>query len=109
MNPFIPLALILALLTTACIQLPTEKQAVADMRPQVSFALADPNDDPAQYRVSVDGLDMDPASSYAAGRNTLRVLSGTHVVKVEGRGKVVVHERIYLGDGATRTILIPKP
>jgi len=28
---------------------------------------------------------------------------------VEGRGRVVVEERIYLGDGATRTILIPRP
>lgn len=103
-----PIALLL-LVATACIQLPTEKQEVADLRPQFSFSLADPNDDAAQYRVFVDGLDMGLASSYAAGKNALKVLSGTHMVKVETKGRVVLQERIYLGDGATRTILIPKP
>lgn len=103
------LPLLLALLTSACVQLPTEKQEVVDLRPQFSFALADPSDDLGQYRVFVDGLDMGTASTYAAGKNALKVLSGTHVVKVEGRGRVVVQERVYLGDGATRTILIPKP
>lgn len=97
------------LLTAACIQLPTEKQEVADLRPQFSFALADANDDASVYRIFVDGLDMGSASSYTAGKNALRVIPGTHVLKIEGRGRVVVQERVYLGDGATRTILIPKP
>ena len=100
---------ILLMVATACIQLPTEKQEVADLRPQFSFSLADPNDDASQYRVFVDGLDMGTASNYAAGKNALKVLSGTHVVKVEAKGRVVLQERVYLGDGATRTILIPKP
>ena len=102
-------AVLLLMVATACIQLPTEKQEVADLRPQFSFSLADPNDDASQYRVFVDGLDMGIASNYAAGKNALKVLSGTHVVKVEAKGRVVLQERIYLGDGATRTILIPKP
>lgn len=103
------LALLAVLGTAACVQLPTEKQAVVDLRPQFSFTLADPNDDPALYRVFVDGLDMGIASDYSAGRNALKVLPGTHVVKVEGRGRVVIEERVFLGDGATRTILIPRP
>lgn len=103
------LALVAALSLSACIQLPTEKQEVVDMRPQFAFALADSNDDAARYRVFVDGLDMGTASNYVAGRNALKVLSGTHVVKVEAGGKTVVQEQVYLGDGAIRTILIPKP
>ena len=101
--------LLAALHMAACIQLPTEKQEVADLRPHFSFALADPGDDAAQYRVFVDGLDMGAASNYVAGSNALKVLSGTHLVKVESRGRVVLEERVFLGDGATRTILIPKP
>jgi hypothetical protein len=103
------LALLLALLTGACIQMPSEKQEVADLRPQFSFALADPGDDLGQYQVFIDELHMGTASAYAAGKSALKVLSGTHVIRVEGRGRVVVQERVYLGDGATRTILIPKP
>ena len=102
-------ALLTALLAAACVQMPTEKQEVVDLRPQLAFALSDPNDDAAAYRVFVDDLDMGPAASYSAGRNGLKVLSGTHAVRVEGRGKIVVQERVYLGDGAVRTITIPRP
>ena len=110
MRPLLLLALLAtAALSVGCIQFPTEKQAVADLRPQFSFSLADANDDPAQYRVFVDGLDMGPASNYVVGKNALKVLSGTHLVRVEGRGRVVLEERVFLGDSATRTILIPKP
>jgi len=109
MRPLLLVALLAALQTAACVQLPTEKQEVADLRPQFSFALADAADDPAKYRVFVDGLDMGQASNYAAGKNALKVLAGTHLVRVESGGRVVLEERIFLGDGATRTILIPKP
>ena len=108
MKPLIAVALLVGLLT-ACIQFPSEKQEVADLRPQFSFAFADPNDDPGQYRVFVDGLDVGMASNYVAGKNALKVLSGTHVVKVETKGRTVVEERVYLGDGAIKTILVPKP
>ena len=92
-----------------CVQFPTEKQEVVDLRPQFSFALADDFDDATQYRVFVDGLDMGIASRYASGKGALKVLPGTHVVKVERKGRVVLQEQVFLGDGATRTILIPKP
>ena len=102
-------ALALAFLTVACVQMPTEKQEVSDLRPQFSFKLADASDDAGRYRVYIDGLDMGSVASYVAGRNGLRVLSGVHLVRVEGGGRVVLQERVYLGDGATRTILIPQP
>lgn len=109
MKPLIAAVILLSLGASACtIQLPTEKQEVADLRPQFSFSLADPNDDAERYQVFVDGLDMGMVSKYVAGKNALRVLSGTHVVKVESGGQTIVQERVYLGDGATRTILIPK-
>lgn len=101
--------LVAPLLLSACIQLPSEKQEVADLRPQFSFALADPNDDAMRYRVYVDGLDMGVAGSYVAGKNALKVLSGMHLVRVETGGKTVFQEQIYLGDSAIRTILIPAP
>ena len=101
---------LLALGAAACtIQLPTEKQEVADLRPQLSFSLADPNDRAGNYRVQVDGLDMGSVEKYLSGQNGLKVLSGTHLVRIEDRGRVVVEERLYLGDGATRTIVIPRP
>ena len=52
---------------------------------------------------------MGSVEKYLSGQNGLKVLSGTHLIKVEGRGRVVVEERVYLGDGASRTVLIPRP
>lgn len=92
-----------------CIQLPTEKQDVVDLRPQLSFKLADPADVAAAYRVFVDGLDMGTADTYESGKTALRVLSGTHLVRVERSGQPVVNERLYLGDSATKTLLLTKP
>lgn len=110
MNLRLCLALVLAMAAGGCaIQLPTEKQEVADLRPQLTFSLSDPDDKPGIYRIQVDGLDMGSVEKYLSGRNGLKVLSGTHLIRVEGRGRVVVEEQIYLGDGATRTVLIPRP
>jgi hypothetical protein len=103
------LAFCAVLVTAGCIQLPTEKQEVVDLRPQVSFTMADPGDHPGAYRVFVDGLDMGNAESYIAGRSALKVLSGTHLLKVERDGRTTFEERMYLGDGATRTVLLTKP
>lgn len=101
--------LLSVVLSTACIQLPTEKQEVVDLRPQLSFSMADSSADPSIYRVFVDDLDMGAVGSYLSGKGALKVLSGTHVVRVEMQGKTVLQERLYLGDGGTKTILIPKP
>ena len=100
---------VLAVAAAACVQMPTEKQEVVDLRPQLSFVLADSSDDGSRYRIFVDGLAMGMAGSYLSGKNGLKVLSGTHEVRVELQGRVVVNERLYLGDGATRNILIPRP
>lgn len=100
---------VLAAFAAGCIQMPSEKQEVVDLRPQLSFQLADSNDDASRYRIYVDGLAMGTASSYVSGKNGLRVLSGTHEVRVEVEGRIVVSERLYLGEGAIRNILIPRP
>jgi hypothetical protein len=100
---------IMGLATVGCVQMPTEKQEVVDLRPQLSFVLADSSDDASRYRIFVDGLAMGTAGSFLSGKNGLRVLSGTHEVRVEHQGRVVVSERLYLGDGAIRNILIPRP
>jgi hypothetical protein len=89
----------------ACIQLPTEKQDVPDLRPQLSFSV--PVDMDAQrFRVIVDNLDMGALSSYSSGEAALRVLSGAHVVRIESAGRTVHEERVYLGEGAVRQLQV---
>jgi hypothetical protein len=87
-----------------CTQMPTEKQGVSDIRPQISFKAADPQHHMA--RVFVDGLDMGALSTYLEGIAALRIVSGTHQVRVMHGAQVLLDEKFYAGDGVNRTFII---
>lgn len=87
-----------------CTQMPTEKQSVADIRPQISFKIS--TEEFLLAVVSVDGLNMGKAGDYVDGVAALRVLAGTHVIKVELNGRTLSEDKVYLGDGVSRAVLI---
>lgn len=89
----------------ACVQMPTEKQSVVDQRPQVSFRLAG-GAQLADARVLVDDLDMGRVGDFVDGQASLRVLPGTHMIKVQRGGDVLLMERTYLGDGVVRPFIV---
>ncbi len=89
-----------------CVQYPTERQGVVDMRPQVSFQF---NPDDARLlaaRVQVDGLDAGRLVDFIDGKSALRVLPGTHVITVLSGADVLLEERIYFGDGVSRALVV---
>ena len=92
------------LLLTACVQMPTEKSVVLDMRPQLSFYLS--SEGLRTARVLVDDLDLGAVGDYQTGQATLRILSGTHRVQVMLDGQMRFDEKIYVGDGVQRNLLI---
>lgn len=107
MKPALIVAMSLLLACGAgCVQMPTEKNEVVDLRPQLSFRVANTSLNAAQLRVYVDNLDMGSVAAYLEGQATLRVLPGTHLVRVEDAGRPVFSERVYIADGVTRTLLI---
>jgi hypothetical protein len=87
-----------------CTQMPTEKQGVSDIRPQISFKATDTQQHAA--RVIVDGLDMGSLGAYLEGIAALRIVSGTHQVRVVLGNQVLLDEKFYAGDGVNRTFLI---
>jgi hypothetical protein len=87
-----------------CVQMPTEKQSAVDQRPQISFRFEDSSVRSA--RVLVDDLDVGRVSDFQDGRATLRVLPGTHVIKVQRGDESLLNERAYLADGAVRPFTI---
>jgi hypothetical protein len=109
MRPNIKIKAVLALALmaglTGCVNMPTEKQSVVDQRPQISFRVADVQR-LGSARVLVDELDMGQVRQYLDGQATLRVLPGTHVVKVQSGGTVFLMERAYLGDGVVRPFVV---
>jgi hypothetical protein len=101
-------AAVLCLAASACVQMPTEKSGVVDMRPQLNFQITGSADGAV---VLIDGLDMGPVSAYLDGGgkqadSNLRVLPGTHQVQVVRGGAILADERVYLADGVTKTILV---
>lgn len=99
------LALVLGGLS-ACARMPTEKQSVVDQRPQISFRLAGAPQQAASASVYVDGLDVGRVSDFIDGQASLRVLPGTHLIKVQLGEEVMMLERAYLGDGVVRPFSI---
>ena len=100
------LALAAAVLV-GCVQYPTERTSVVDHRPQISFRF-NPADAArlGEARVLVDGLDSGRVADFADGTGALRVLSGTHTIRVVSGAVVILDERTYLGDGVARPFII---
>lgn len=87
-----------------CVQMPTEKQSVSDMRPQITFKAETEHAQAA--RVVIDGLVMGSVGEFLEGINAIRVLPGTHSLRVISGSNVLLDEKIYLGDGVNRTFLV---
>ena len=92
------------LLASGCTQLPTEKSGVSDMRPQLSFKVE--SEALLSSRVRVDGLDVGSVADYLAGKSALRVLPGTHQVQVYSSQGIFLDEKVYVGDGVSRSFLV---
>lgn len=88
--------------SAGCVQMPTERQSVVDQRPQISFRVSGDQARVNGARVLVDELDMGTVGDFIDGKGSLRVLPGTHVVKVQSGGDVLLVEQAYLGDGVSR-------
>jgi hypothetical protein len=86
-----------------CVQMPTEKQSVSDLRPQISFVAADALFDAVVY---VDNVAVGRVGDFREGTAALRILPGTHTVRVVADGRVLLDERFYVGDGVSRSFLV---
>jgi hypothetical protein len=45
-------------------------------------------------------------SEFMEGKAAMRVLPGMHIVSVSSGGSVLLEERVYLGDGVSRSFLV---
>lgn len=96
-----------ALVLEGCTQLPTEKQSVSDIRPQISFRA---ESEPVQNaRVLVDGLDMGSVGDFLEGSAAVRVLPGMHKLTVTAGSAILLEEKVYLGDGVSRSFIVKQP
>lgn len=94
---------LLLISVTACVQMPTEKQGVSDLRPQISFVAESRHYDATVY---VDNVQMGRVGDFIDGTSALRVLPGTHSLRVAAGGTVLLDEKFYVGDGVSRSFVI---
>lgn len=87
-----------------CTQMPTEKQSVTDMRPQISFRAPDTQTHSA--RVLVDGLEMGTVGSYLEGRAALKIQPGTHQLQVLLGNQQLLNEKFFVDDGVSRSFTV---
>lgn len=80
---------------------PTSSVRVLDDRPSLMVHNA-----PQDAVLLVDGLDMGKASLYDGLGKVLLLEPGTHRVEVMHQGMLIHSEKIFLGDGETKTINI---
>lgn len=99
-------AAVACVMVTACVQMPTEKQSVSDMRPQISFKANVSDARLATARVILDNMDVGAVQDYIDGVATLKVLSGTHQLRVIQGGQVLHEERFYAGDGVNKSFVL---
>jgi len=86
---------------SGCTQMPTESHGVSDLRAQIAFQAG--SDRARLARVLVDGLDVGAVADYLAGTAAVRVLPGAHKLRVIAGSEPLLDEKIYLGDGVSRT------
>ena len=93
-------------LLTGCVQYPTEQKSVVDLRPQISFRVNLADARIQEARVLVDGLDAGRLGDFLDGKGALRVLPGSHDVRVVLGDEVLLDERAYRGDGVDRPFIV---
>lgn len=86
---------------SGCTQMPTERQGVADIRPQISFRYEQP--EIAQARVNINGIELGQAGSYRAGTASLTLIPGTHQLRITLGDRLILDERFYVADGVNKT------
>ncbi len=98
------MAALIMLGATGCVQVPTEKQSISDLRPQISFKVLD--DRLLAARVQLDGLDVGQVSDYVDGVAGMRIRAGTHIIRVNFGSEILLEEKFYLADGVNRSFVV---
>ncbi|MCG8313657.1 MAG: hypothetical protein MI976_10605 [Pseudomonadales bacterium] len=99
------LSVLIVVFGLAACQMPSEEVISGDNSAGLSFKVVNV-DDANAYEVFVDGLAMGKAKDFLAGKTILKVLPGSHVIRVERNGEVVLEEKHYVAAGANKVLVV---
>lgn len=96
--------LLICLVLAACVKQPTRNTQVVDDRPGIAFKLT--SHPAAGYELQVDGVSYGRVGQFQEGESVLKIIDGTHQVKLLSGDKVVYEKEVYLGAGSNRILRI---
>ena len=82
---------------------PTQTSSITDDRPVLMFNFEDQKPT-GPVKVYIDGLYMGDALDFQQGELGLKIIAGTHIVKIEHQGNTLLEKKVYVGRGSTKTI-----
>lgn len=97
------MASILVLSLALGCQEPRTSISIPESRPRILIQQA-----PADAIVLVDGKEVGQARNFNGNPGVLLIEAGTHLVEVRLGDQVLISQRVFLGGGELRTIVVPK-
>ena len=96
---------IVSLMLFACHQMPSETRVVSDNSAGLSFSFSvdAPGND---YQIFVDGFSMGNVKQFLKGQNILKIVSGSHIIRIEKNGREVLKEKIYVSAGTNKVLVV---
>ncbi|PIE41934.1 MAG: hypothetical protein CSA49_01240 [Gammaproteobacteria bacterium] len=94
-----------ALWLAACAELPTEQVVSGENNAGLSFKLV-ATAQQQEYQVYIDGLLMGNVADFLAGEAILKILPGSHIVRVTRAGQIVLEEKLYVAAGANKVLVV---
>ncbi|MDX1693336.1 MAG: hypothetical protein R3208_06205 [Ketobacteraceae bacterium] len=98
------LSLVMLVLWLGACQMPSEEAVISDSSAGISFRIL--SDSKQTYEVYVDGLMMGKARDFKEGDAILKILPGSHVIKILSNGAVVLEEKLYVAAGANKVLVV---
>lgn len=98
------LVAVFGLWLSAC-QMPSESVVVGESTAGVSFKLVE-SGNTASYEVYIDGLLMGNVADFLAGKAILKIVPGSHIIRVTNRGETVLEEKVYVAAGANKVMVV---
>lgn len=98
------LSLIAVVIWLGACQMPSEEVVISDSSAGISFRVVPDTDQ--VYEVYVDGLLMGNARDFQEGESILKILPGSHVIKIVSNGAVVMEDKLYVASGANKVLVV---
>lgn len=101
------LTLSMIILSSGCVTAkPTETSTVVDDRPIIIFKFEQAPPASA-VKIFIDDIYTGDAQNFQEGVLGLKIIPGTHFLRLEHNGNIILKQKLYLSDGLTKTVSIP--